>query len=119
MIAAIICAFPDPPDAGADAVSHNAILITGAAGYIGSHVLLQLQARGEQVVAIDNLSSGFRQAVLPAPLIVGDIGDRELVAAVLREHGIDTVMHFACQHDRTGIGTRPAEILRQQHLRNA
>jgi UDP-glucose 4-epimerase len=95
LIAAIICAFPNPPDAGADAVSHNAILITGAAGYIGSHVLLQLQARGEQVVAIDNLSTGFRQAVLSAPLIVGDIGDRELLAAVLREHRIDTVMHFA------------------------
>jgi UDP-glucose 4-epimerase len=95
LIAAIICAFPDPPDTGADAVSHKAILITGAAGYIGSHVLLQLQSRGEHVVAIDNLHTGFRQAVLSAPLVVGDVGDRELVAAVLREHGIDTVMHFA------------------------
>jgi UDP-glucose 4-epimerase len=76
-------------------VSHKAILITGAAGYIGSHVLLQLQSRGEQVVAIDNLGTGFRQAVRTAPLIVGDVGDRELVAAVLREHQIDIVMHFA------------------------
>jgi hypothetical protein len=95
LIAAIICAFPDPPDAGADAVSHKAILITGAAGYIGSHVLLQLQSRGEHVVAIDNLHTGFRQALLSAPLIVGDIGDRELLAGVSREHAIDTVMHFA------------------------
>jgi UDP-glucose 4-epimerase len=47
-------------------------------------VLLQLQARGEQLVAIDNLSAGFRQAGLSAPLIVGDIGNRGLVAAVLR-----------------------------------
>jgi UDP-glucose 4-epimerase len=76
-------------------VSQKAILITGAAGYIGSHVLLQLQARGEQVVAIDNLYTGFRQAVRTTPLIVGDVGDRELVAGVLREHEIDTVMHFA------------------------
>jgi UDP-glucose 4-epimerase len=76
-------------------VSQRAILITGAAGYIGSHVLLQLQSRGEQLVAIDNLGTGFRQAVRTAPLIVGDVGDRELVAAVLREHEIDTVMHFA------------------------
>jgi len=76
-------------------VSQNAILVTGGAGYIGSHVLLQLQARGERVVALDNLYTGFRQAVRTAPLIVGDVGDRELVAGVLREHQIDTVMHFA------------------------
>jgi len=76
-------------------VPQKAILITGAAGYIGSHVLLQLQSRGEQVVAIDNLYTGFRQAVRAAPLIVGDVGDAELVGAVLREHEIDTVMHFA------------------------
>jgi UDP-glucose 4-epimerase len=79
----------------ADAVSQKAILITGAAGYIGSHVLLQLQARGERVVAIDNLYTGFRQALCELPLIVGDVGDRELVTGVLREHQIDTVMHFA------------------------
>jgi UDP-glucose 4-epimerase len=78
-----------------DAVPQKTILITGAAGYIGSHVLLQLQSRGEQVVAIDNLSTGFRQALRAAPLIVGDIGDRELVADVLRQYEIDTVMHFA------------------------
>jgi UDP-glucose 4-epimerase len=76
-------------------VSHKAILITGAAGYIGSHVLLQLQSRAEHVVALDNLYTGFRQAVRMVPLIVGDVGDRELVADVLREHEIDTVMHFA------------------------
>jgi UDP-glucose 4-epimerase len=76
-------------------VSKKAILITGGAGYIGSHVLLQLQTLGEHVVAIDNLYTGFRQAVRTAPLIVGEVGDRELVASVLREHEIDTVMHFA------------------------
>jgi UDP-glucose 4-epimerase len=76
-------------------VSQKAILITGGAGYIGSHVLLQLQLRGERVVAIDNLYTGFRQAVGTAPLVIGDVGDRDLVAGVLREHEIDTVMHFA------------------------
>jgi UDP-glucose 4-epimerase len=76
-------------------VSKKAILITGGAGYIGSHVLLQLQSRGERVVVIDNLYTGFRQAVRDAPLIIGDVGDRELVADVLREHEVDTVMHFA------------------------
>jgi len=76
-------------------VAEKAILITGAAGYIGSHVLLQLHSRGEPVVALDNLVTGFRQAVRELPLIVGDVGDRELVAGVLRAHPIDTVMHFA------------------------
>src|SRR3984957_7897345 len=76
-------------------MSQRPILVTGAAGYIGSHVLLQLRSRGERVVALDNLSTGFRQAVCESPLIIGDVGDRELVARVLREHQIDTVMHFA------------------------
>ena len=73
----------------------KAILITGGAGYIGSHVLMQLQSRAERVVALDNLRTGFRQAVPAAPLIVGDAGDRDLVARVIQEHQIDTVMHFA------------------------
>lgn len=73
----------------------KAILVTGGAGYIGSHALLQLQSRGERVVVIDNLYTGFRQAVRSAPLVIGDIGDRALVAKVLREHDVDTVMHFA------------------------
>ena len=76
-------------------MSQKAILITGGAGYIGSHVLLQLQSRGERVVAIDNLYTGVRQAVRTAPLVIGDVGDRDLVAGVLRDHEIDTVMHFA------------------------
>ena len=52
------------------------ILVTGGAGYIGSHVVLQLRARGEQVVVLDDLSTGFRQAVLDTPLVVafGDFG---------------------------------------------
>ncbi len=73
----------------------KAILVTGGAGYIGSHVLLQLRARGERTVVIDNLTTGFRQAVIDSPLVVGDVGDRELVGRVIREHEVDTVMHFA------------------------
>src|ERR1700691_4154430 len=76
-------------------MSNNAILITGGAGYIGSHVLLQLQSRGEVCVVLDNLRTGFRQAVGNAPLIVGNAGDVDLVAGLVREYGIDTVMHFA------------------------
>jgi UDP-glucose 4-epimerase len=57
--------------------------------------VLQLRARGEKVVVLDNLYTGFRQAVLDTPLIVGSVGDSALVGQVLREHQIDTVMHFA------------------------
>ena len=71
------------------------ILVTGGAGYIGSHVALQLRARAERVVVLDDLSRGFRQAVLDTPLVVGQVGDRDTVLEVLRTHGIDTVMHFA------------------------
>jgi len=71
------------------------ILITGGAGYIGSHVARQLGERKEKIVILDNLSTGFRSAVLHGELVVGDTGDRERVARVLREHDIDTVMHFA------------------------
>jgi UDP-glucose 4-epimerase len=73
----------------------NGILVTGGAGYIGSHVVRQLGAAGERVVTLDNLSTGFREAVTHGELVVGNTGDRELVTRVLAGHGIDTIMHFA------------------------
>jgi len=73
----------------------NEILVTGGAGYIGSHVVQQLAARGDRVVVLDNLSTGFREAVRGAELVVGNVGDRELVSRVLREHRVDAVLHFA------------------------
>ena len=73
----------------------SSILVTGGAGYIGSHTVRQLVERGERVVVLDNLSTGYRSAVLGAPLVVGDTGDRDLVARVLSEHKVDTVLHFA------------------------
>ena len=76
-------------------MKHGSILVTGGAGYIGSHVVLQLRARGERVVVLDDLSRGFRRAVLDAPLVVGNVGDRDTVLALLRAHAVDTVMHFA------------------------
>lgn len=71
------------------------ILVTGGAGYIGSHTVQQLLGRGEQVVVLDNLSTGFRQSVAGVKLVEGDVGDRALVEGLLREHGIRTVIHFA------------------------
>ena len=76
-------------------MANGAILVTGGAGYIGSHVVRQLGEAGEQVVVIDNLSKGFRQAVTAGDLIVGDVGDYDLVSRLLAEHQVDTVMHFA------------------------
>ncbi len=71
------------------------ILVTGGAGYIGSHVIRQLGEAGEDVVVLDNLCTGFRDSVLYGELVVGNSGDRELVGRLLAEHDIDTVMHFA------------------------
>ena len=76
-------------------MDQKTVLVTGGAGYIGSHVVLQLRARGERVVVLDNLGTGFRQALGDVPLVVGNVGDAALVAGVLREHDVDTVMHFA------------------------
>ena len=71
-------------------------LVTGGAGYIGSHVVRQLLEAGEKVVVLDNLSTGFREAVVPgAELVVGDTGDQTLVTTLLKRHGIDSVLHFA------------------------
>jgi UDP-glucose 4-epimerase len=75
--------------------SSSPVLVTGGAGYIGSHTVLQLVARGERVVVLDDLSTGFRQAVRDVPLIVGNVGDRKLVDSLLTEHGVDTIVHFA------------------------
>ncbi|MCB1505707.1 MAG: UDP-glucose 4-epimerase GalE [Hyphomicrobiaceae bacterium] len=73
-----------------------AILVTGGAGYIGSHMVLELADAGERVVVLDNLSTGFRWAVDPrAVLVVGDIGDQQLVRGVVKKHDIEAIIHFA------------------------
>ena len=71
------------------------ILVTGGAGYIGSHVVLKLAERGEDVVVLDNLSTGFRSAVLHGDLMIGDTADRHLVSKLLEARRVDAVMHFA------------------------
>ena len=73
----------------------RAVLVTGGAGYIGSHAVKALRAAGYRVVIYDNLSAGHREAALGAPLIEGDIGDMESVRRALRESGAGAVMHFA------------------------
>ncbi|HZF14468.1 MAG TPA: UDP-glucose 4-epimerase GalE [Steroidobacteraceae bacterium] len=76
-------------------MQRTTILVTGGAGYIGSHVVRQLLERGERVVVLDNLVTGFRQAVQGAELCVGDTGDAALVSRLLADQRIGTVLHFA------------------------
>ena len=71
------------------------ILITGGAGYIGSHAVKLLGEAGHDLVILDNLSKGFREAVTYGELVVGDTGDKALVTSILNDHQIDSVMHFA------------------------
>lgn len=73
-----------------------AVLVTGGAGYIGSHMVWALLDAGEEVVVLDRLSTGFRWAVAPeARFYLGDVGDRALVRQVFGENAIDAVLHFA------------------------
>ena len=72
------------------------ILVTGGAGYIGSHMVYQLVDAGEPVVVLDNLSTGFDWAVAKnVPLIVGETGDQNLVATIIKEHRVEAIIHFA------------------------
>jgi UDP-glucose 4-epimerase len=73
----------------------GSVLVTGGAGYIGSHVVRQLGEAGERVLVIDNLVKGFRQAVTAGDLVVADIGDTALVSRLMAEYEVDTVLHFA------------------------
>ena len=72
------------------------VLVTGGAGYIGSHMVHELVDGGENVVVLDNLSTGFR-FLMPAgvPLVIGSTGDRDLVAKTIRQHGVTAIIHFA------------------------
>ncbi len=73
-----------------------AVLVTGGAGFIGSHMVLALLDAGERVVVLDNLSTGFRWAIPPAAtLVVGDVGDQDLVRTVIRKYGVKAIVHFA------------------------
>ncbi|MBL6760725.1 MAG: UDP-glucose 4-epimerase GalE [Ilumatobacteraceae bacterium] len=72
-----------------------AVLVTGGAGYIGSHTVRRLREAGVDTVVLDTLERGRAEALLGAPLVVGSIADESLVAEVCREHSITAVIHFA------------------------
>ncbi len=75
--------------------SPGTVLVTGGAGYIGSHTVRALREADRDVVVLDTLELGRREAVIDAPLIVGDIADRDLVTATCNEHGVTQLVHFA------------------------
>ena len=86
------------------------ILVTGGAGYIGSTVVAELVAAGDQVVVLDDLSQGHRAAVHPgAAFVQGDLADRALVADTLAAHAPEAIMHFA---SRTLVGESMQQPLR-------
>jgi UDP-glucose 4-epimerase len=82
------------------------ILVTGGAGYIGSHTCKALAAAGYLPVAFDDLSNGHPEAVQWGPLVRGDVRDPQAVAACFRGHDISAVIHFAGQIE-VGLSTRP------------
>jgi len=74
------------------------VLVTGGAGYIGGHMVLALLDAGHRPIVFDNLSTGFRWSVPEGvPLVVGDIGDFELVLSTLRTYQVDAIAHFAAK----------------------
>lgn len=73
------------------------ILITGGAGYIGSHTAWELKAQGRDIVIYDNLSRGHREAVKGMPLVVGDLMDTSLLEKTMDEYKVDSVIHFAAE----------------------
>ncbi|MCX6344503.1 MAG: UDP-glucose 4-epimerase GalE [Armatimonadetes bacterium] len=76
-----------------------AILVTGGLGYVGSHAVKALIERGEHVVNLDNLSYGHLEAACGSKVVIGDIGDRDLLRKIFATHDIDSVMHFAAFKD--------------------
>lgn len=88
------------------------VLVTGGAGYVGSHSAKLLAERGHEVTVVDNLAEGHRAAVGKLPLVVADLLDRECITALIREKRVEAVMHFAA-FAYVGVSvTEPAKYYR-------
>jgi UDP-glucose 4-epimerase len=92
------------------------VLLTGGAGYIGSHVVRALVAAGHTCVVYDNLAKGHADAVHDADLIVADVGDADALAIAMRENAIDTVIHFAAYIEAGESVTAPEKYFRNNTL---
>ena len=86
-----------------------AVLVTGGAGYIGSHAVAALAERGEEIVVVDNLQQGHREAVTGGKLYVGDLRDADFMETVFKENNIDAVIHFAANSLVGESMTNPAK----------
>ncbi|GLX66282.1 UDP-glucose 4-epimerase GalE [Paenibacillus glycanilyticus] len=86
-----------------------AVLVTGGAGYIGSHAVAALAERGEEIVIVDNLQQGHKEAVVEGKLYVGDLRDAEFMDTVFKENSIDAVIHFAANSLVGESMTNPAK----------
>lgn len=94
------------------------VLITGGAGYIGGHMGLAMVARGDKFVVLDNMFNGVPWAIPDGvELIIGDAGDYELVSNVIKEHGIDTILHFAAALIMPEFYTKPLEYYRMNSVK--
>lgn len=83
------------------------ILVTGGAGYIGSHTVKKLLSNGYEVVVVDDLSTGNKDAVSGAELVIGDFSDKKLITRVINEHHPNAVIHFAASKDAAESVSRP------------
>ena len=85
------------------------VLVTGGAGYIGSHTVACLRARGDFVVVLDSLEFGHREAIGDAPLVVGRTQDQALVTQVIGDHQLDAIVHFAAYKAAGESMSKPAK----------
>ena len=91
------------------------VLVTGGAGYVGSHAAKQLVKAGHDVVIVDNLAEGHRPAVGELPFVSVDLLDRERMVAAMKEHRIEAVMHFAA-FAYVGVSVKDPAIYYQNNI---
>lgn len=96
----------------------TSVLVTGGAGYIGSHTVLELTKQNRSVVVLDNLSTGHREAVSGISFYEGDIGDTALVKAVIKHHDVDAVIHFAAKSLVSESIEKPELYFRENTLKS-
>ena len=93
------------------------VLVTEGAGYIGSHVVLEFLDAGEEPIILDDLSTGFRNAVpRGAKFFRGDAGDERLVSRVIAKHGVEAIIHLAASVVVLEFDEKSARLLPQQCL---
>src|SRR5262245_24769980 len=86
----------------------SSILVTGGAGYVGSHIVRELTRQGESVLVVDDLSTGHREAVGAARLVEGDFGDASLLSRLLAGGGVEFIVHMAAFCEVGASMTDPA-----------